>query len=354
MISEAYEYFGCNTSDLFVMSVNTGDTDAECIAFDQTYGIEFPCISGVEGGGTAINGTYGISAYPTYILIAPDHSIVEQDIWPVSSAQTFITLFESHGIMQAECGGTMTADFGSDVTEICQFNEVSFTDLSTGDITSWNWTFEGGDPATSTEQNPLVTYSETGTYDVELEVSDGTNSVNMLIEDYIEVLLVPPVMLQAFDDVCVDWPAFELTGGSPLGGTYEGPGVTNGWFDPSEAGTGTHTIVYTYTTAEGCFNSDEKTLYVDECVGIGEHADAGVLIYPNPARDHFMLKVGSADTYQVSVFSLTGVKVVEQEIGFSGSQAKQIDLPELENGLYFVSLKNNSRTIVQKITISGK
>ena len=101
MLSAAYELFGCNTADLYVIAVNTGDTDAECIQFDQTYGVDFPCISGVEGGGTAINSTYGIGAYPTYILIAPNHDIVEQDMWPISNVGTFINYFQSNGLQQA-------------------------------------------------------------------------------------------------------------------------------------------------------------------------------------------------------------------------------------------------------------
>ena len=109
MLSEAYELFGCNTADLYVIAVNTGDTDAECIQFDQTYGVDFPCISGVEGGGTAINSTYGIGAYPTYILIAPNHDIVEQDMWPISNVGTFINYFQSNGLQQAECGAVLTA-----------------------------------------------------------------------------------------------------------------------------------------------------------------------------------------------------------------------------------------------------
>ncbi len=46
--------------------------------------------------------------------------------------------------------------------------------------------------------------------------------------------------------------AVMLTGGMPAGGTYSGPGVTDGNFDPAAAGAGTHTITYTYTDGNGC------------------------------------------------------------------------------------------------------
>ena len=41
-------------------------------------------------------------------------------------------------------------------------------------------------------------------------------------------------------------PPFDLSGGSPSGGTYEGPGVANNRFSAEKAGVGVHKIVYTY------------------------------------------------------------------------------------------------------------
>jgi thiol-disulfide isomerase/thioredoxin len=103
MVNEAYHYFGCNTADVVFWSIDNGNTDAECIAFDETYGVEYPTISGNEGGGNAICNTYQVSWYPVVILIAPNHDIVEQDIWPITSAQSIIDVLENHGITQNNC-----------------------------------------------------------------------------------------------------------------------------------------------------------------------------------------------------------------------------------------------------------
>ena len=46
--------------------------------------------------------------------------------------------------------------------------------------------------------------------------------------------------------VCVNAASFPLAGGMPLGGTYSGTGVSGANFNPSIAGTGVHTITYTY------------------------------------------------------------------------------------------------------------
>ena len=47
------------------------------------------------------------------------------------------------------------------------------TTNSTGIPTAWAWTFPGGTPATSTLQNPTVTYNTAGTYDVTLNASNA-------------------------------------------------------------------------------------------------------------------------------------------------------------------------------------
>jgi PKD repeat protein len=53
---------------------------------------------------------------------------------------------------------------------------VEFSDLSSGDVTSWSWTF--GDGETSNEQNPQHTYTSPGIYDVTLQTTGpvGTDS----------------------------------------------------------------------------------------------------------------------------------------------------------------------------------
>lgn len=70
----------------------------------------------------------------------------------------------------------LLANFMVTDNTICRYEEVLFTDNSAGNIVSWEWSFPGGEPASSTEQNPAVTYNEAGVYDVTLTVNDGNNS----------------------------------------------------------------------------------------------------------------------------------------------------------------------------------
>ncbi len=80
------------------------------------------------------------------------------------------------------------ADFEADITTIFEGQQVNFSDLSTNEPTSWNWTFDGGTPASSTNQNPSVTYNTAGTFDVTLSVSNSAGSDEMTKTAYITVL----------------------------------------------------------------------------------------------------------------------------------------------------------------------
>ena len=68
----------------------------------------------------------------------------------------------------------IVADFIVDATTVAVGGEVHFTDNSWGaQLVSWEWEFEGGTPATSTAQNPTVTYNQAGTFGVRLTVTNA-------------------------------------------------------------------------------------------------------------------------------------------------------------------------------------
>lgn len=101
-IVESYYAMGCNMHDVFYMEIATGDSEQACLNWVNTYGVEYPTISG-EAGGTQICNQYSIGAYPTVILIMPDRSIVINDLWPINNAQTVIAALEQHGLEQHDC-----------------------------------------------------------------------------------------------------------------------------------------------------------------------------------------------------------------------------------------------------------
>ncbi|MCU0352263.1 MAG: M43 family zinc metalloprotease [Cytophagales bacterium] len=79
--------------------------------------------------------------------------------------------------------------FRSDKQRVLRSARVTFSDLSTNAPTRWQWTFEGGNPATSTERNPVVTYANPGRFAVTLVAGNASGSSAPLVRTgFIEVL----------------------------------------------------------------------------------------------------------------------------------------------------------------------
>lgn len=79
------------------------------------------------------------------------------------------------------------AAFTADPTEGCDPLTVFFDDQSTNNPTAWSWTFPGGVPGTSTQQNPVVTYNTPGNYNVSLMVTNAQGSNSLTIPNFISV-----------------------------------------------------------------------------------------------------------------------------------------------------------------------
>ena len=133
----------------------------------------------------------------------------------------------------------------------CAPHTVSYTNTTTGDPLSFSWQFPGGTPATSTEENPVVTYNTPGTYSVTLVASNNGGSSTATQPNYITV--GPPPM-----------PSFNTTVGtvsvsflntSTNATSYEwdfGDGGTSTLTNPTYtyAADGVYTVVLTATN--GC------------------------------------------------------------------------------------------------------
>ncbi len=73
-------------------------------------------------------------------------------------------------------------------TLLCPGSSGRFTNTSTGNAIAYNWSFEGGSPATSTATNPVVSYGINGKYDVELITTfAGGIKDTLKFKDYIVV-----------------------------------------------------------------------------------------------------------------------------------------------------------------------
>lgn len=141
----------------------------------------------------------------------------------------------------------------------------------------------------------------------------------------------------------------ELTGGSPSGGIYSGPGVyeSNGsyYFNPAAAGIGYYQLFYEYTTPYECYSNITRNIHVTNSAGIDDFQSNPISIYPNPATN--VLNVSSEENIQsIQIFSLTGMKVIEI---IPNTSSYVIDVTNLPAGAYFLQLQCDGKIERQRI-----
>jgi len=250
-----------------------------------------------------------------------------------------------------------TAPTPTGPTAVC--GDTEYTDYNTSGLTGitvYNWLLEPVDAGNVTGTGFTVTVNWTTGFlgEATLMVAGENNcGSGAYSEPVIITRYLPEVTLEPFNWVCLDWPAFELTGGMPVGGEYSGPGVENGWFYPSLAGTGTHTITYTYTDPNSCDNFATETILVDPCTGVNvSDVEPAITIYPNPTKGIITLDFNlNTDKTEVLVLNMLN-KVVYSDLFETISAGKvNIDLSNLPGGIYFIKLKTDKKEVTQKVIL---
>ena len=187
---------------------------------------------------------------------------------------------ENYIIVTAPSGSDIDVDFEADQTTVQVGTTVHFTSHCSSNATAFSWTFDGGDPSTSTNANPSVTYNTPGVYDVSLRAGSSNimiyvNGVTETKRGYITVTEGPVEPPQP-DEVVADFvvPA-SLPAGQPVTMQNRSQNATSYFwsFEGATPATSTEenpTITYTRT---GTFaitlfvtngaNNDTKTVYVN-------------------------------------------------------------------------------------------
>jgi PKD repeat protein len=132
-----------------------------------------------------------------------------------------------------------------------------------GTIDTYRWTFEGGNPASSSDPNPSgIVFSNPGTARITIEVDGSCGTASAFIE--VEIQSNTPVSIDPVDGpICSGSSPITLTA-SVGGGIWTGPGISDrfdGTFDPGRVSPGTYTITYSIENG-ACSNSATTEIQV--------------------------------------------------------------------------------------------
>src|SRR5213075_2620540 len=92
------------------------------------------------------------------------------------------------------CSYQNQVQFSAANSTLCEKFCTNFTDQSFNNPTAWQWEFPGGDPSSSTDQNPTnVCYNVPGVYDVTLITTNANGSDTLTLHNYITGYPTPPI-----------------------------------------------------------------------------------------------------------------------------------------------------------------
>ncbi|MEA3478315.1 MAG: PKD domain-containing protein, partial [Bacteroidota bacterium] len=259
--------------------------------------------------------------------------------------------------------GAPAADFSADHTYLMNGDTSNFLDESIGDPTEWYWEFPGGEPATSTAQNPEnIIYSETGQYDVTLVAINEYGNDTLVKEEFITVggpfaaFIADATNIVAgesvtFTDLSINSPttwSWKFTGGSP--------GSFNGQVPPEITynNAGNYAVKLTVSNDLGS-DFENKIGYIQVgTIGIDEGTfdNDDVKVYPNPSSGivNILFEEASSTIDQIKVVNAFGEEIYMLEPGQSGSQF-EVDLSDQPNGVYFLNITIGDKVINEKVYI---
>jgi PKD repeat protein len=258
--------------------------------------------------------------------------------------------------------GAPTANFSVSEDYLASGETTDFTDESSGSPTSWLWTFEGGTPETSTDQNPTgIQYNTQGAFDVTLEATNDYGSNTYVEEDFITVdgpfadfeadnTYIEPGQSVTFTDMSINSPdswSWKFFGGNP--GAHSGqtpPAITYN-------GQGAFNVKLTVSNDLGS-NAITKVDYINVGnVRVDEETFDDMLnIYPNPTQGSFTLDVGPHGLGDVQlIIRDTKGEVVHQEIIDGRTEKINVDLSDHAAGIYLLSVQSGDIKVDRKVTL---
>ena len=246
-----------------------------------------------------------------------------------------------------------SADFTASATEVFVGDSVAFTNLSEN-ATSFFWTFEGATPENSTEENPIVSYSEPGYYDVTLYATNGhgydvaTKTAYIYVKavttadftaDITTVNVGEPVTFVNLSENATSY-YWSFQGGEPAVSQEENPVVVY-----ATAGIYNVTLFATNGASTDMVIKEGFITVTDE-TSISTTNNGEVEIYPNPTAS--IVNVSAEGLLQISIYDITGRIVYEKDVN---SDNETIDISRFQRATYAIRITTDTGTFVRTLVV---
>ncbi|MBT3801048.1 MAG: PKD domain-containing protein [Bacteroidetes bacterium] len=187
------------------------------------------------------------------------------------------------------------AEFSANITSDCNPLTVKFTDLSSGNPTSFSWNFGNGQ--TSVLQNPTISYTSAGKYTVSLKVTSSNGSSTETKTQYITVFKNPIASLSSTKQIAcigqqISFSDISIAGDATINQWYWdfGDGGSSSLKNPSHAysNSGVFSVTLIVTDANNCTGTYTKTNYIEIRKVDADFASNQVYFCNSPAQVNFL------------------------------------------------------------------
>lgn len=233
------------------------------------------------------------------------------------------------------------ASFLVDEAGGCVSHTVNFQNTSLGTVDNFLWTFEGGNPATSTEENPQVVYNTQGLFDVQLEISGSQGSNNIIENDIIEILTVP---VASFDFFSPSQGIINFNNNSTNANSYEWDFGDGSPLSTEELPFHNYDMVGNFVVTLTAFNDYCSNTFSDTIsilTGINDLELLGVNIFPNPSSDFITIELQSSELAEMEVYSIDGKKI--KPLSGTFYESRLLDIRSLSQGVFIISILQNKK-----------
>lgn len=238
-------------------------------------------------------------------------------------------------------------NFTSNIQQFCEESCVQFSDLSTNNPVSWQWYFPGAIPSSSTQQNPLVCYTQPGSYDVTLVACNSNGCDSLTIPGFIQVNPNPPAPVLTIngDTICATFnPNYTYQWYYNISTLI--PGATNYCYIVVFPGN-YHVIV---TDPTGCQNSSDTVVVT----GINELSQLfnSFSLVSNPSQSSITVEVNHFKGHELKleIINAEGKLVFNRMVSPDNFLIK-FKTPELSGGIYSVQLSDGKNKAIKKAVV---
>lgn len=242
-------------------------------------------------------------------------------------------------------------NFFNSPKQVCIGQTVTYTDSSDANVSTWQWSFPGGSPASANTKGPhKVTYNSPGVKSSTLAITVAGGQG--------QSYTIPNTTTVSTDTFVKSSFTYGYIGSNIVGFTNSSTGsnMNYKWYFGDGDSSSLKNPVHQYTNAnnksvrlvvKGACNNDDTIIVTRDFTNISKINPSDIFkIYPNPSANYMHLLNAFNAPIELQIMDLTGQVIME----YKGDN-QPLFIGHLANGVYMVKVKSNGLEANLKIVI---